>query len=892
MAALAPVARAARRRRFGQEACQLEALGLAARQGRHRLAQLHVFEPDVDDRLQHAQHLGVAGEEGRRLADGQVQHLGHVEQTAAALDAHLQDLGAITPAVAIGAAQVDVAEELHLDVLEAGAAAGRAAPLAGVEAEHAGAVAALQRQRRLREQLADLVEGAHVAGRVRAGGLADRRLVDEHHVADLVGAGQAPERARRLGGLAHVARHGRIEHVLQQGRLARARHAGQADQPLQRDLDRDVAQVVLAGAFQHQPRRARLHRAARPLRGMRHLAAAAQVGAGQRVGRADLAGRAVVDDAAAALAGAGAHVDQAIGGQHHRGIVLDHHQRVAGVAQPLHGLDDAVQVARMQADAGLVEHEQGLGQRGAQRGGQVDALHLAARQGAALAVQRQVAEADVAEVFQARAHLGQQQLERIVEQRAGQTDAVEETADPLDRQQHQVVHGQARQRLQLGAVPVDAARHEARGRRQHRVGVGLRAEPPQQRFGLQARAAADFAGRVTAVLREQHADVHLVGLRLQIAEEALHAVPLGLPLAVPVGRSVDHPVALGIRELAPGRAATDPGALGIAHQVVLALLPGRRLHRLDRALAQRLARVGNHQAQVDADHAAETAAGLAGAIGRVEREQRRLRLGIAQVAVGMMQAGGEAPDLRLGRGLVGVLRRRRQHVDVDAAGAAPERCLDRLDHARLLRVLQAEAVGHHVEHLARARLGHHLALRLHARVAARRQPLLDLLGRHRLGQLDREGHYQARVLAGRARGQLGVDRLGRVMPHRLRGLAVEQLGRARVEQLQVVVQLGHGADRGARAAHRVGLVDRDRGRHAVHAVHLGAVHAVQELPRIGAEGLDVAALALGIERVEHQARLARPRRTGHDRHLAGAQVEIDILEIVLACSANADQMAG
>ena len=58
----------------------------------------------------------------------------------------------IAPAVAVGAAQVDVGEELHLDVLEARAAAGRAAAVAGVEAEHAGAVAALQRQRRVRRR--------------------------------------------------------------------------------------------------------------------------------------------------------------------------------------------------------------------------------------------------------------------------------------------------------------------------------------------------------------------------------------------------------------------------------------------------------------------------------------------------------------------------------------------------------------------------------------------------------------------------------------------------------------------------------------------------------------------------------------------------------------------
>ena len=71
-----------------------------------------------------------------------------------------------------------------------------------------------------------------------------------------------------------------------------------------------------------------------------------------------------------------------------------------------------------------------------------------------------------------------------------------------------------------------------------------------------------------------------------------------------------------------------------------------------------------------------------------------------------------------------------------------------------------------------------------------------------------------------------------------------------------------------RGAHQVGLVDRDRRRHAVDAVDRRAVHTVEELARVGAEGLDVAPLALGVQRVEHQARLARTAGTGDDRQFA------------------------
>ena len=239
-----------------------------------------------------------------------------------------------------------------------------------------GAVAALDRQRRGGKQLAHLVERADVAGRVAARGLADRRLVDEGRMGQPVGAEQAIVLAGRLGGLAEVAQQRRHQHVLDQRALARARHAGHHRQPLQRERDVDVLQVVLARAFEHQLGRRFAHVAPDA---DAHVLARAEVGAGQRVGAARVIGRAVEHDAPAQRAGARAHVDQAIGGQHHRRVVLDHHQRVAGVAQPMHRLDDAAHVARVQADARLVEHEQRVDQRGAERGGQVDALHLAAR---------------------------------------------------------------------------------------------------------------------------------------------------------------------------------------------------------------------------------------------------------------------------------------------------------------------------------------------------------------------------------------------------------------------------------------------------------------------------------------------------------------------------------
>ena len=82
------------------------------------------------------------------------------------------------------------------------------------------------------------------------------------------------------------------------------------------------------------------------------------------------------------------------------------------------------------------------------------------------------------------------------------------------------------------------------------------------------------------------------------------------------------------------------------------------------------------------------------------------------------------------------------------------------------------------------------------------------------------------------------------------------------QQAQVVVDLGDRADRRARVARRRLLVDRDRRREALDGVDVGLLHLPEELARVRREGLDVAALALGVERVEGERRLARAGQPG------------------------------
>ena len=114
---------------------------------------------------------------------------------------------------------------------------------------------------------------------------------------------------------------------------------------------------------------------------------------------------------------------------------------------------------------------------------------------------------------------------------------------------------------------------------------------------------------------------------------------------------------------------------------------------------------------------------------------------------------------------------------------------------------------------------------------------------------------------------------------------------AREEQPHVVVDLGDGADGGARVARGGLLLDRDGRREPVDLVDVRLLHHLQELARVGGERLHVAALALGVDRVEGERGFSRAGQAGHHDQAVARQVEVDVLEIVLARAADGDELA-
>src|SRR5215472_14993297 len=85
---------------------------------------------------------------------------------------------------------------------------------------------------------------------------------------------------------------------------------------------------------------------------------------------------------------------------------------------------------------------------------------------------------------------------------------------------------------------------------------------------------------------------------------------------------------------------------------------------------------------------------------------------------------------------------------------------------------------------------------------------------------------------------------------------------------------------------------RSRRRQPLDRLDIGLLHQLEKLPRIGAEALDIAALPLGIDRVEGERGFPRPGQPGDDDEAVARQVDIDVLQIVFPRAADADRLHG
>ena len=168
-----------------------------------------------------------------------------------------------------------------------------------------------------------------------------------------------------------------------------------------------------------------------------HVAGGQRVGAGEEVparpGELHLA---------AVLAGPRPDVDDVLGGPDDLRVVLHDQDGVADVLERVQDLDEAAVVARVQPDGRLVQDEERPDQAGAQGGGQVDPLGLAAAQGEGHPVEGDVVEPDLEQELEPVLDLGDELLGDLASD-GPELEPGEEGVGLLDRQPDHVADRQA-----------------------------------------------------------------------------------------------------------------------------------------------------------------------------------------------------------------------------------------------------------------------------------------------------------------------------------------------------------------------------------------------------------------------------------------------------------------
>src|SRR5204863_5360639 len=481
------------------------------------------------------------------------------------------------------------------------------------------------RARERGEELPDLVEGLHVGDGVRARRATDRLLVDQADALQVLEAGERVVGAwRRELGL-EGARDRAVERVVHERGLAGARHARDDRERVERDAEAHGLEVVLARADERH-----VAAAAPPEGRHRDGLAPRHVARGERVrGLLELGLRAGEHDLAAAVARAGAELDDVVRGGDELTVVLDDDDGVPRPRELAAELHQPHRIPGVEADRRLVEDVERSHELGAQLIRQVDALRLAPRQRARLARERQVAEADAQEERELGVQLAQD-LARDDGLPRGQRELAEHARGAVDRQ-----------RGELG----DREAGDADG----------------ERRGLEARPAADGAAGLAPVAGEEDADVELVAVGLDLLEEAVDAWEAVVALV--------HEPAPRLGELLPGRVRVEPVAPRRLEERLLVPLARRVRPRLHRALGKRARAVGDDERLVVFQDVAEPLALRAGAERMVEREEERLR---------PLEAGpAAAAAVILGEDTAALA----EHLDLDPAAALAQRGLDRLGDA-------------------------------------------------------------------------------------------------------------------------------------------------------------------------------------------------------------------
>ena len=565
-------------------------------------------------------------------------------------------------------------------------------------------------------------------------------------------------------------------------------------------------------------------------------------------------------DLTAESAGPGSEVDDVIRSHDRLGVVLHHDHRVPQVAQPAQGAEEALVVALVEPDAGLVENVEHAHQPRSDLGREPDALGLASRERGRATPEREIVESHVSQEAEPVAHLLEDRPGHLRVQTWATVGAEWNRLEELQRALHRQVHD----------VPDAPAVHQDR-----------------QALGLEPLAAAGLAGLLHHELLQRGAH----GIAGGLAVAALHVLENALPLALvltPSAGAVRLEAEAARRpeqQRAPGRFRMGrPGSLDIelerlgeSGQHHLPQVTGRLAPRENHALEDGDAGVAQDELAVDLAPGADAVAVGTGSEGRVEGELPRLQLGERETAHRTGEALREhhAPfrsvmPYDLDQPVSGLERRLDRVVEPPAVGGTNHQPIH---HHRDIVVLSPVQRGHRTEVVGCA---------VHADTDESALPhVLEQLAELALSPPHHRGEHLDPSLRRPAEHGLG-DLRGALPRDRRAVVGAVRHPDPRPEETEVVVDLGDGADGGSGVLPRALLLDRDGRREPLDRVHIRLFHQAEELPRVGRQRFDVSPLPLGVDGVEGERRLPRAGQPGDHGQLVAGDGDGDVLEVVLA----------
>ena len=506
---------------------------------------------------------------------------------------------------------------------------------------------------------------------------------------------------------------------------------------------------------------------------------------------------------------AGTHVDEVVRLAHGVLVVLHHQQGVAQIPQMLHGAQQHVVVPLVKADGRLVQNIQHPHERGADLGGQTDALALPAGQGARLTAEGKVLEPHRLQKMEAGADLFQDLV--------GDYLLGGGKGKPLHKFQG-LGH-------RLGGKPVD----------------GLAPHRHRQRFRFEPLALAVGTGHLAHQLLQLPAG----GVRLSLPVAALHVGDDALK------GLVEYPLAVGPvifqTKLFPFCSVEDH-VHDLVRQLphrgfqikVIFFRQGVEIHPGDAVppdivpaiggdgpVQQGLLLVGDDQVRVALELEPQAGAGGAGPEGVVEGKHAGGELldGDPAVLAGIILGEGDVPVLphhvyhrqpsrQGGGGLDGVSE---TAADVVAHHQAVHHDLDVV----LLVLVQLDLLGQLIER----------AVYPHPDIA-RLAGVLQHLGVLPLLPPDDRGHHLD--AGGLGQGQdLVHDLIDRLLVDLLAALGTMGRSDPRPQKAQIVVDLGHRAHGGPGIFGGGFLIDGNGGRKPLDIVHIRLLHLAHEHAGIG-----------------------------------------------------------